>query len=1111
MFYQTILRVVFVLTISCWGLYAGAQTKTITGQVLEDSLNTPVPGVTIKVKNGPQSAVTNIQGSFTMNIPSGGATLQYSHIGYEYGELRVDPSAQPSIKITLKRQENKLDEVVVIGYGTQKRENLTGSVATVDLGKISDYPVSSIAEALKGQIPGLTVSGGSQRPGENATLSIRQNFGFSKDGNSQIPLIIIDDVIQLDPNTGQPTLDQFNNLDPSQVESITVLRDAAAAIYGARASQGAIIVKTKRGKIGAPKISYAGKFETNDAVSFGKVMNAYEYGVFANRFGRNSGWTTNKLFDDAELEKMKSLNYDWLNAAWKPGSAMQHSLDVSGGSERATYFAGAAYYTQKPNMGSQDYNKWSFRSGVDVKVLNNLKFSATVAATNSVVKKSFTKISLNDGTYTSQSEQTDYAVLLHMPKYIPWQYTVAGQQYYVSPALGPSNVVSTPVGQNNIAGWNYFAMLDNGSFTKDDNQSYQTNFSLQYDVPFVKGLSLKASYGLNYMAYNNEQAMLGIKLGLQNLTNQAGYHLYQDSAALWVSGINNNRSTVRYSDVIGKNQQMNFFVNYDRKFGRHSVSAMASVEKGQQDYQKKFMIYDVPIYGAYNGSSPSAGTLNISNSYVYKTQLGNLGYLGRINYDYDNRYLLQLMFRSDASTKFAPENYWGFFPGVSAGWVVSRENWFANNVNWVNFLKIRGSIAKTGKDNLSAWRWMQTFGYTSDKAFVFGSNGGALTNALSPDATPNRNVRWDGDIKKNIGIDLSVLNNRLTLTYDKYWDYNYDLLMSMAGMVGVPVTVGGGFAEQNYGILQAWGSELSATWKDKVGNLGYSIGVNFGTGDNKIKKWTPVAFDYPANIKNAEGSSTILPSYGYKVWKETSGGDGMLRTDADIDAYWQYLTDRATAAGTTPAYFDIVTKTALKKGMLAYQDLGGVLNTATNTIAGPNGQIKDDGQDKTVLVKKTKLNGFTTNLGFTWKSFMLNAQIATSWGGYTPVDYLKQPTSSGQMFYARESYLNDMYDSTDNPNGKYPNLAYYSYNGYQSDFWQISSFRSFVRSMVIGYTLPANISKKLRMSSLRVSLAGFNLWDFYNPYPDKYRNMYDSPKTAYPTLRTWSFGINASF
>lgn len=1098
-----LLQVIIALTVSL-NLYAQV---TVKGKIVDSKTSTPLAGATIKIKNGSASAVSDANGLFTIKAPSAESIITVTYVGYKVYETKV---GNGNITIQLESSGADLNEVVVVGYGTQLKRNTTGSMSTVEMPKIAELPVSNLAEALKGQIPGLSVSGGSQRPGENATLSIRQNFGFSKDGNSQIPLVVIDDIIQLDPNTGLPTLDQFNNLDPSQIESITILRDAAAAIYGSRASQGAVIVKTKRGKIGAPKISYSGKFEMNDAVSFGKTMSAYEYGIFSNRFGRSAGWAAANMFDANELEAMKSLDYDWLKAAWSKGGAMQHSIDVSGGSERATYFAGASYYTQNPNLGSQDYQKWSFRSGVDVKVTNGLKFSATIAANNAKVEKSFTKISINDGAYTSGSEQTDYVALLHMPKYIPWQYSVGGVTQYVSPALGASKVSTTPVSQNNISGWNYFAMLNNGSYTKDDNNGYSTSFSLQYDVPFLKGLSVKATYGLNYTTSNNDQAMLGIMLGLQKNTNQTGMHLYKDSAANWISGLNNNRSSVRFSDVIGKTQQANFFVNYDRKFGLHNISAMVSVEKGLQDYQKKFLIYDVPIYGAFNGSSPSAGTLNTSNTYVYKTQLGNLGYLGRLNYDYDGRYLVQFAFREDASTKFAPENYWGFFPGVSAGWVVTNEKWFPKKLDWVNFLKIRASAAKTGKDNLAAWRWMQTFTYAADKGFTFGTGGGALTNALTTDATPNRDVMWDTDIKKNIGIDISFLNNRLTFTYDRYIDNNRGLLMSVASMVGVPITVGGGFAEQNFGNIKAWGSEYSVTWKDKKKNFAYSVGINFGRSDNTITKWIPVAFDYPSKNQNQEGVSTIKPTWGFVTWKGTSSGDGMLRTDADIDAYWNYLTANATAAGTTPMYIDITTKSGLKKGMLAYADLAGALDATKKTIAGPNGRIIAN-EDYAQLSKRNSNYGFVANINLSWKSISLSSQIATSWGGFNSIDYIKQPTSSGQMFWAKESYLNDMYDSTDNATGKWPTVGQYSYNAYTSDFWQISNFRCFVRSLSVAYSLPRTITAKMHMEALRVSLAGYNLWDFYNPYPDKYRNMYDDPKVAYPTLRTWALGINATF
>lgn len=1095
-----------LLSVSC-SLFAMSQNIVVKGKVTDRQTGKPVENVTVKVKNNTITTVSDAEGNFSIKVPSPESVLTFTSVGYLINEVKAGTG---QLNIRLTQSDSKLDEVVVVGYGSLKAKELTSSAVPVDPKKLEDLPTSNITEALRGMVPGLNVTGGNERPGVNATLSIRQQFGWGKDGSSPLPLIVIDDVIQLDPSTGLPSLDQFNLLDPSEIESITVLRDAGAAIYGARGSQGAIVVKTKRGKIGAPKITYYGKFEYNDAVSHIKTMNAYDYGIFANRFGRAAGWSNDYFFDSTELQQMKTLNYDWRKEAWKAAGAMQHSLTVSGGSDRATYFAGASYYTQSANLGSQDYNRWTFRAGTDVKVVNNVKLSATVSANNFSLEKSFTKVSINDGGYGINNEQNDYVLLAHMPKYIPWHYNVDGVDQWVSPALGPNRVQKNPAGQNNISGWNYFALLNNGSKTTSTDFSYNTNFSLQYDIPFIKGLSLRGSYGLSYSSDNSEQDMMPQLLAAAQNTASAGTHLYDPTTTTWKVAENTRGARVAYIDDIGKLQQSNFYINYDNSFGLHHISALASVERGEQFYSKRFIIYDNPISGGYNGASSSAGTLNVSNTYVTPVEGGNLSYLGRVNYSFNDKYLVQFLFRADASTKFAPANYWGFFPSLSAGWVVSKEDWFSDKLPWVNYLKIRASIGKTGNDNLKPWRWVQLYNYAADKGMEFGSNGGTLGSGLTADATPNPNVTWDRTIKQNYGVDFSVFRNRLSVSVDRYLDHISNMLTQMAGMVGVPISVGGAFAEQNYSSVTTWGTEISATWKDHVGDFDYSIGVNYGTGDNKVTKYIPVAFDYPANITRQEGYSTIRPYWGFLTWKGTSAGDGLLRTDADVDAYWQYLTDLATKAGTTPSYLGITDKASIKPGMLAYQDIAGPLDANNKTIAGPDGRVAA-GQDYARLKDKNKGQGFATNLNVSWKNISLSAQIATSWGTYNRIDYVKQGTSSGQILWSHESYLTDMFDPVDNPNGKWPNLYYYSQNGYSSDFWQISSFRSYVRSLVVGYSLPKNIANKMRMQSLRVTLAGYNLWDFYNPYPDKYRNMYDDPTTGYPTLRTWSLGINAGF
>lgn len=1113
MYFKHILRFTCLfMLIACCHTVVMAQTRTVTGTVVDDSTQAPIQGVTIQVKGGPQSAVTNENGEFTLNVPVSGAVLEYSHVNYEFGTIPANDAVP--LRIFMKKMDAKLDEIVVIGYGTQRARNVTGSMATVDLKTLTDMPVASITETLRGQIPGLNVTGGSNRPGTMASLSIRQQFNWGKDGGGTIPLVIIDDVIQVDPQTGWPSLDRFNQLDLSEVESITVLRDASAAIYGSRASQGAIIVKTKRGKAGAPRVSYSGKFETNDAVSHGKVMNARQYGEFTNRFARAAGWNKDYLYSDAELASMDSLNYDWLAKDWRAANAMQHSIDVNGGSERATYFTGASYYTQSPNLGSQDFNRWTYRAGTDIKLLSGLRLGATIAAANTNLEKSFTKISISDGSYGIGGEQNDYNILLHMPQYIPWSYNLNGTDYYVSPALGP-NKIGNISGNNSLSNWNYYALLNNGSKTTNKNFNYNANFSLQYEVPFIKGLLFKVNYGITQTATNTEQIMQALTLIQASNINKPDYHLYTSGTTWNGPTLNKSNSRVTYENTTSKNEQTNFLASYERKFGDHNISAMFSTEKAVNGWEYRYQIYDNPIPGAYNGTSVSAGTLNTSNTITYRTEGGSLSYLGRVSYDYKSRYLLQFVFRSDASTVFAPENYWGFFPGVSAGWVISDENWFKNSISWMNYLKIRASLGRTGNNNIKAWKWMQLYKAETDKGMGFGSNGGLYVTGITPEATPNRNVKWDKTIQRNLGLDLGFLRNRLSVALDGYYNETSDMFTDMSGTINVPISVGGAFAEQNYAGIKWWGGEVAATWKENIGNFSYSVGMNFGVSDNKITRYLDQPFAYPSvsTTRKEVGQSTISPVWGLRTWKETSTGDGILRTDEDIDKYWAYLTQNANnsgIAGAVPKYFDITNKANIKKGMLAYEDVAGALDANSRTIAGPNGIIAKS-EDYVKLRKSSRNYGISTNLSFGWKSISLLAQISTSWGGANFLDYVKQGTSSTHSMWSHPIYLTDMYDSTSNPNGKYPNIAYYDQNGINSDFFMLSSFRMFVRSLSIGYALPKDWVKKAKIENARVFLSGSNLWDFYNPYPNKYRNMYDNPQVGYPTLRTWALGVNLGF
>jgi TonB-linked SusC/RagA family outer membrane protein len=1124
---QTIKKVCGVLLFTLLSLSGFAQNSggsiVITGTVI-DNTGFGLPGVNVIEKGTKNGVATDLNGNYKISVKKG-AVLSFAYIGMDRVEKAV--GIQTVINVSIKDDATELKQVVIVGYGTQRKEKITGAISTVKASDLEVLPVSNLSEALRGLVPGLTVTGGSGRPGEAASIQVRQSFGFGKDGNSSLPLIVIDDMVQIDPENGKPTLDAFNRLDPSEIESITILKDASAAIYGSRASQGAVLVKTKRGKSGKPRFSYASQFAVNDAVSHSKTMNAYDFGVWHNRYFLNSNSTTlpANLFSAAELEEMKSLDYDWLDKAWKPATQQKHTLNISGGTEDVTYFAGVNYFTQDANLGEQKYDKWNFRTGINAKLSSNLDFSASLSGNTGNIEKSFTKATsgINDSSYGSltkgNGEQADYGYLLHMPKYIPWETTVNGKEYYMSPFPRIDRNLGSANANNTIAGWNYFATLNNGSKQVSDDFSYNVNASLNYKIAAVKGLSLKGSYARTQNSSYTEQVQLPYDLARITNYNSQDNHLASQATPITGSGgeyaieTNVRSSRVYYTNTDNKSSQVNFLANYDRTFGDHEVSALLGIEGSESSFTNTRLAYENTSKD-YLGTYVTAGTIT-TNSTATRGEQGTLSYLGRANYNYKSKYLFQFLFRSDASTKFAPENYWGFFPSIQVGWIMSKEEWFQKSLPWVDFFKFRYSVGKTGKDNIQAWRWIQYYDVIADKGFQFGTsgNGGTLGGALTPKVNPNRDVKWDSTIKHNFGIDFNVLKNRLQVGADFYYDITTDMLTDMSSATGVPISVGGGFAEQNYSAVDAWGAELSLNWNDRIKeDFSYNVGINFGYSDNEVKRYPIQAVTYPSimtTTRRMGSSEGYGPVWGFNTWKETSTGDGILRTDADVAKYWDYLTQRATAAGGTPNYMGVSTLAGMRKGMLAYEDVAGQLNSVDGTMAGPDGQIVRD-NDYVKLANSSRVYAFATNLGFKYSGFFFKTQIATSWGGSRFVDLVNQGTSSAHNMWSHESFWKDMYGE-DNLDGKYPNLAQYSYISAPSDFWQLNTFRCVVRNLTLGFEIPKQAYASTKLQSITLGVTGTNLWDLYNPYPDQYRNMYDNSYENYPTLRTWTFNLNVSF
>ncbi|SFU60408.1 TonB-linked outer membrane protein, SusC/RagA family [Porphyromonadaceae bacterium KHP3R9] len=1117
------------------------QDITVRGKVIDEN-NDPVIAASILVVRTGGGTVTDIDGNFTISVRKGDE-IRISYVGYETQSIQVTSG---SLTVQLEPDAQTLDEVVIVGYGTQRVRDLTGAATGVNMDEIAELPGASIIDALAGQVVGLSVTQSSGRPGSTGSFRVRQPMSFDGSSAFNQPLIVIDDVVQVDEN-GEPSMTVFNMLNHSDIESMTILKDASAAVYGSRASAGVILVKTKRGSVGTPKISYSAKLDFSDAVGHIKTMNAYETGVFTNRMlnqldriNGNSNWAP-YLYSESELNAMKNLNYDWLDRAWQSALSQRHSLTVDGGSEKLTYFAGINYQNQETNLGKiQDFDKWTFRTGGEITVAAGLKLSASISGYNTKQTGNNPQARISSGPWGSQSPSHDYPMLRHMPKFIPIEAEILDpvtnemRNFYLSPWVGP-HAVNTSTDANVGSGfpvWNFFANEDSKSRSYLEQNGYNANFSLNYDIPFIKGLSVRGTYAVGYdNSYNNNVGDY-YQLARAGNTDREGMHLIGEHT-IW-NFINygdpdgtdiSRKPTITYTKNIRKSEQLNFMLMYNGTFGRHDVSATGVIERGEAEGINQQQLYRGPGR-SYNGVSATAGTLstNAQETYFRKYESGSLSYVGRANYKYDNRYLFQFVIRADASTKFAPENYWGIFPTGSAGWVISEEKFFKNSKlsNTIDFLKLRYSLGQTGKDNVDAWMWLQLYNINPTGGLGFGSIGGQPALGANIRGTANRDIKWDTSIKQNLGLDFSILSGRLSLTTDYYYDKTKDMIMQIADDEE-PIYIGARLPPINYGKKDAWGWEFSLRWNDRInqsllpswGPIRYGIGIDYSINWNKTVLGQEPVFDYPALVQD-QGSWTGYRGpghqWGFKVWKNTSQGDGMLRTQEDIDKYWQYLTDLATAAGTTPSYLGITSKDRMFPGMIAYQDLAGDIDVENQTIAGPNGVIsRDHGEDYAKLASNRR-HGVNTKLSLQWGDFSWSSMISTGWGGYYALDNdVRQAINNSTIIWSQFSYVADMFDPDDNPNGKYPSMAVPSAFGERSDFWQVSSFRMYVRNMVFGYSLPKKLLQNVKIERLQFNLTGNNLWDFYNPYPGRYRNMYDGGRTDYPTLRTWTLGVNMTF
>ncbi len=1085
-------------------LSAQAQNSQTFSGVVIDNQEEPIIGASIKVVGTGTGTITDLDGKFSLTVPAKGK-VEISYLGYASQVISDFSKTQ----IILQEDALMLEETVVVGYGVQKKAHLTGAISTIDVNDITDLSGTDLSSSLRGLVTGLSVSGGEGRPGSSARLNIRQSksttslstvSGFVPDTS---PLYVIDGFI----SSG----DAFNNLDPTMVESVSVLKDGAAAVYGASSANGVILVTTKRGTIGKPKISYSGSFGFADEISRPKMLNSYDYGRLwngvraASKIGEVDEDLQKELFQADELDIMRGLNYDILDREWDAALTQKHSVNVGGGTDNVNYFAGIAYNTQEGNLGNLDYERWNYRAGVDVKISKWVKATLQVSGDYGKQTKAYNKIG-------GSSDESDYNNLLTRPRYIP-EY-VDGRP--VS-AFGPTNKSI-----NESQDFHFDLIQNAGNKTENMNQNMVINSAIEYDFgwnEWTKGLSMKFSYSKSIGSTKNNER--GSKHVLYRMLNRGGSggHLYLDEdingnsllgeenfEVRNVTKGNALRRTMSRSDAY----QMNFSVNYARTFGDHSVSGLFSIERSESESEDLIGSVNDP-YDFTNGQS-NTGSGEQSTSFG-RSESGKLSYIGRLNYAYLNKYLVEFLVRSDASTKFAPENYWGTFPSLSLGWVASEESWFRENIKFIDHLKLRGSFGLLGRDNTKAWAWLRTYTLDKDKGPIFGPDISKPSGPHIglPEEDINRDAHWDKSYKSNFGIDFSMLRNRLSAGIDGYYEWNREIFAVRTGSQ-LPSTVGAPAAAENFASMDNYGVELSLKWADKIGkDFKYSVGVNTGYSDNKVLKqfWeNQIPLD-----KVHPGQRSDTGSWGYECI-------GMFRSYQDIEEYFDKY-NIETYRG--------MKKGDVKPGMLIYKDVRGKQN-ADGTWAAADGIV--DENDLIKISHRSNPYGLTMNLRAEWKGISLSTQISASWGGYDFVPKYARSISSmtstasdaGALefinmpsFWADDMYVyQDVIDvngnvvAEANHDARYPNLQY-SINGDQSTFWKVSGTRVTWRNLTLAYSIPKKLVNRVGLESCRLNLTGQNLLSLYNPYPDNFIDPLAGAYGSYPNLRRFTLGLNVSF
>jgi TonB-linked SusC/RagA family outer membrane protein len=1009
----------------------------ISGQVINDK-GEPVEGVNVMVKGTVKGTTTNEKGIFTLRDVDENASLVFSSIGYEAQTVAVNKRTH--IPVTLHVAVQSIEQAVVVGFGTQKRVNLTGSVAAITAEDIASRPITSVSTALQGLLPGLTAVGQSGMPGSSgALLRVR---GLTTFNNSE-PFVLVDGVPQ-----------DLNNINPEDILSVSVLKDAASAsIYGSRAANGVILITTKTGKFNQqPVVAYNGYYGMQSPTKLPKMLGSPEYMQMLNEALKNVSLPP--TFTDAQIETAKNgsdpnyfSNTNWFKEIYKDYAPQQnHSVSITGGAAGLNYYASYGYLDQDGLAAGNQFKTQRNNARLRLtaaKLLDLLDVDVNLGYIDRVVNQSSAATSQNGGVF--------YTGLTMSP---------LNPVYFTNGKWGYGGGSSNPI-----------AIATDGGFDKGKVQQFTGNIA--GTLHLMKNLNVRVQYGLDM--YNQQR----------NIYTRRIDYFYPETGIIWyTSNPNNTLDARQYSNRL---QTFLAQVNYSLNIGDHHVKTFAGtqLEWARNDYWRatelNFLSDDVPVFNLGTGLERAFGD---ASQYALR------GYYARVNYDFNEKYFLELNGRYDGSSKYAQDARYGFFPSASVGWRFTKEKFFANSsaLQWLNEGKLRASYGLLGNQyNADATGYGEMYPYIPViNAVSTMPIGNVLTQGYAQTVLSNQILQWEKVKMLNIGVDLAFFNNRLTFTGEWFERTTKGIQLKVAqpGVVGVSVP------DQNAGSVSNKGWELSLGWNDRAGELRYGFTAQLSDVRNKVLDLGGVATSFTNNIRMV--GYPINAYYGYVT--------------AGIAQQSDFTKD---GSGNWVPNFPIFVADAGKvaPGDLKFVDQNG------------DGFISAD-KDRKVIGDPFPHYTWSFRGEASWKNidFAFFLQGVGKAGGY-----ISGPAI--HPFYADAAFPQEAhrdYWTPENTNAWYPRLLYKDTRNTTrqlASYWLQDASYLRVKNIQVGYTVPAKLLNRWRFNKLRAYISGDNLFtktNFFSSYdpetivPEESSGDKISNGGFYPQIRTIVFGIQVT-